>query len=173
MQKFTQKYTIIMLLEDRPVGYEFTSTDWPLHSTIADTFAVNYTDKLIVRLKQLASTHKPIQVTAAHDDFFGQQQETQVTILNMNDEILNLHQEIIELLENAGATFNSPQYNKEGFRAHATAQSHARLNEGDSVIFDNLTIVDMFPGKNPYMRKILQQVKLGSRVSKLASFCLN
>jgi len=41
MQQFTQKYTIIQLFKDIPEGTQFSASNWPLHVTIADTFAID------------------------------------------------------------------------------------------------------------------------------------
>jgi len=166
MQKFTQKYTIIMLLEDRPNGYEFSSSNWPLHVTIADTFAVDWdSNNLRDKLSLLVSNHVPVTAIAAHDEYFGSERQTQVTILDTSKGLIELHNKVIALLEEAGAVFNNPEYNNAGFRAHATVQPHARLNEHDAVSLNNLTVIDMFPNKNPHLRKIIKIMELGKRQS--------
>lgn len=51
---FTQKYTIISPIEQVVEGQVFESINWPLHSTIADTFAVDAIDDgLISRIQRL------------------------------------------------------------------------------------------------------------------------
>jgi hypothetical protein len=57
-QKFTQKYTIIQLFEDLEDGYEFSSDAWPLHSTLVDVFAIDWSvDEMVSHLNNLLSTH--------------------------------------------------------------------------------------------------------------------
>lgn len=57
MPQFTQKYAIIQLFEDMPVGTEFPSSNWPLHITIADTFAIDWdTLTMTERLTELLKT---------------------------------------------------------------------------------------------------------------------
>lgn len=161
MQKFTQKYTVIALLEDVEEGYEYPSNKWPLHITIADTFAIDWDIKeLIIELTKLSKTLKPVGCVASHDEYFGPEQKTQVTILDMSKELVALHYEVVDLLKKAGVKFNDPQYTESGFRAHSTVQPHARINIGETVIIKNLALVDMFPNKDPYQRKILKVVKL-------------
>lgn len=161
MQKFSQKYTIIALLEDRKEGFEYASDSWPLHITIADTFAVERKESdLDSKLSDLVSKTKPVTGTADHDEFFGASQEVQVTILNMSDELVALHFDVIGLLKSCGAVLNDPQYSEEGFRAHATVQSHARLTFGETVTLTKLAIIDMFPNEDPYQRKILKIIEL-------------
>ncbi|MDO8592030.1 MAG: 2'-5' RNA ligase family protein [bacterium] len=163
-QKFSQKYTIITLLEDMEEGTEFPSTNWPLHVTIADTFAVDWgVNNLREKLSELAAKCKPFKAKAAHDEYFGPEKQTQVTILDMSKELVALHHDAVALLKSAGAVFNDPQYTEGGFRAHATVQSHARLNKGDTVAFENLAIVNMFPNEDPYQRKIMKILRLSGK----------
>ena len=80
--------------------------------------------------------------------------------MDMTPELMNLHKQIIKTLRDAGAIFDEPQFNEDGYRAHATVQKAHRLNEGDSVLIDEVTIVDMFPNQDITRRKILKTIKL-------------
>jgi len=42
MQKFTQKWAIIALLENTNEGAEFYFTDFPLHLTVAGVFKIDH-----------------------------------------------------------------------------------------------------------------------------------
>ena len=109
MQKFSQKYTIIALLEDKEEGFEYASSNWPLHVTIADTFAVERADSdLDNKLSNLVSKKKPVTGIADHDEFFGAAQDVQVTIIDMGDELVALHYDVIGLLKSCGAVPNDP-----------------------------------------------------------------
>lgn len=139
MQKFSQKYSIIQLLEDMKEEVEFSVGHWPLHVTVADTFAADW-DKndLRKKLEELLGGLKPATAVGDHDEYFGPEKQTQVIILDMSEELVDLHHKVIELLESAGAVFNDPQYAKEGFRAHATVQRHARVNKGNVITLNAL-----------------------------------
>ena len=161
VKKFTQKYTIITLLEDMAEGTIYLSNDWPLHVTIADTFSINWEiDDLGTKLSVLAPKLKSATAIAAQDEYFGSEKQTQVTILDMSGGLIDLHNGVVSLLKSLGAVFNDPQYMGERFRAHATVQSNARLSMEDVVKFDNLAIVDMFPDGDPYKRKVLKLISL-------------
>jgi 2'-5' RNA ligase len=164
MERMTQKYTIVQLLEDMQEGDEYAPSDWPLHVTLSDIFAVecdiNY---LCQQLSELLANKKPTVVTADHDEYFGPDKRTQVTLLAMNEELLALHYDVIALLKYNGATFNTPQYIETGFRAHATVRPHARLYQRDEVRFDAFSIIDLLPDKNPNRRKILKTFPLQGR----------
>lgn len=161
METFTQKYTIVQLLEPMNEGDEYDPSDWPLHVTLADIFAVDCDiNDLFVQLTDLLSNRKPVTGVAAHDEHFGPRKQTRVTILDMSEELIALHYDIIALLKRNGATFNTPQYIEAGFRAHATVRPQARLRQGGVVHFHALTVIDLFPNENPNRRKVLKTIPL-------------
>lgn len=162
MTALTQKYCIIQLLEPKEEGAEWRASEWPLHVTIADVFAVDWAgNDLFTRLGDLLAEHQPFTSTAQGDEQFGEQGQVHVTLLDMNKELITLHRDAVALLKNAGAVFNTPQYIEEGFRAHATVRPHSRLHTGDTVTFRALAVVDMFPEDDPQKRKILKIIRLG------------
>lgn len=161
MQEFTQKYSIVSLLENKKEGYEFPSSNWPLHVTLAGTFAIKWdVEKLIKKLDELPKQFKPISSVVSHDEYFGPEKEVHVAILDMSKELIKLHYDVVGLLKEAGAKFNNPQYIESGFRAHSTIKPHVRTNIGDTVLIKNLAVIDMFPGKDPYQRKIIKVIGL-------------
>jgi 2'-5' RNA ligase len=158
MSEFTQKYTIIQLFEDVPEGTQFSASSWPLHATIADTFAIDWDVlTMIEKLTQLLSSHASAISVVENDKLFGDQ--VQVALLKKTDDLVKLHYDVIELLEQGGWRPNDPQFAKEGFLPHSTVQKHARLNKGVEVTFNALTIIDMFPEEDPYQRKVVKTIK--------------
>lgn len=161
MQAFTQKYAIIQLFEEVAEGTEFPATNWPLHSTIADTFAIDWniptmTEKLVELLKD----HPQATSVAEDDRFFGDNGQVQVALIKKTNSLVKLHYDIIELLEQGGWKPNDPQFAKGGFLPHSTVQPRGRLKKGDEVTFDALSIIDMFPNEDPYQRKILKTIRI-------------
>jgi 2'-5' RNA ligase len=163
MQPFTQKYAIIQLFENVAEGMEFPASDWPLHSTIADTFAIDWdVTTMVEKLTKLLEGHAQATSEAEDDQFFGDNGQIQVALIKKIDDLVKLHYDVIELLEQGGWKPNDPQFAKEGFLPHSTVQPHSRLNKGDEVIFNTLSIIDMFPNQDPYQRKVLKTIKIGS-----------
>ena len=161
MQQFTQKYTIIQLFKDIPEGTQFSASNWPLHVTIADTFAIDWdVPTMVEKLTQLLSSRTSATSVVENDRFFGDQRQVRVALLKKTDDLVKLHQDVIKVLERGGWKPNDPQFAKEGFLPHSTVQKHTRLNKGDEVIFNALTIIDMFPGENPYQRRVLKTIKI-------------
>lgn len=156
MTGFSQKYTIICLLEDRVTGSTYDYTAWPLHITIADTFAIDWqVGQILNALKSIAAKTKKFTAKAAHDEYFGANHDIGVTIITPDEQLTRLHYDIVKALKPGGLIFNDPQYNEAGYRAHAKIQPHARINEGDSVDISKIALIDMFPEKDPYKRKVL------------------
>lgn len=161
MPVFTQKYAIIQLFEPMPVGTQFSLENWPLHSTIVDTFAIDWdAAKMAEQLDILLAPHTPAHSTVDSDTFFGPEKQTHVMLLQKTKGLGDLHNDVITLLEQGGLVLNDPQFAREGFLPHSTVQKHARLYKGDEVSFTALTIIDMFPGSDPYQRKVLATIPL-------------
>lgn len=163
MQKFTQKYTIVQFFDDIAEGYEYSSDNWPLHSTIVDTFAIDLSvDEMTNRLTDVLKSHAIADSEAEDDRFFGENGQVQVVLLNRSESLVKLHQDVLVALEEGGLKLNDPQFARDGFLPHATVQKHARLHKGDKVQFTALSIVDMFPDEDPYKRKVLKTIAIGS-----------
>lgn len=162
MQQFSQKYAIVQLLEDLPEKFEYDWKSWPLHVTIADVFAIDWpVDMLCSKLKELASQQSPFTTTALNDEFFGPNKEVRVVLIDKTKQLAQLHADAVQLLEPGGVIFNNPQYRGEGFLPHSTVQSHVRLHQGDTVSFNALSIIDMFPNNDPYRRKVITTIPFG------------
>lgn len=79
----------------------------------------------------------------------------------VTDSLTKLHLHVLKELEDGGLVLNDPQFARDGYLPHSTVQKHARLNKGDRVKFTSLSIIDMFPNKDPYMRKVLRTIRIG------------
>ena len=162
MQKFTQKWTIMILLERMEEGTKFFWKNWPQHITLVDIFAVDWENaNLQDKLEDLLANLKAFKIVVADDTSFGLPTEpATVTLFEKSTDLQSLHNNIIELLKNAGAVFNNPEYIGEGFVAHSTVQKDKHLKKGGAVKVSEVTIVDMFPNGDGLMRRILQTVRL-------------
>lgn len=156
-----QKYVIVKFLEQVDQGTEFAASSWPLHVTLASNFVVDWESTgLIEKLSALLAKRDSVEAAVGDDEYFGPQKQVHVTLLEMSEELVSLHNDTITLLKECGAVFDEPQYLEEGYRAHATVQTHPRLHKGDTVRINELTIVDMFPLSDINRRKVLRTIKL-------------
>lgn len=160
MPSFTQKYTIVQLIEDLPDGYEYSMKDWPLHVTLADVFAIDgvWTD-LLKDLERRFKSQATFFSDLVANDLFGEYRSIKVKLLRKTDELQKLHDNIIRVLERHDVAFNSPQYTKAGFKPHLTEQSNGSLHIGDIVELRSITLIDMFPNEDPYRRKVLGTIR--------------
>ena len=163
MEKFTQKYSIVSFFDDFEDGYEFHYSSWPLHVTLADTFSIG-TDinKVMDELELLMTPMKSLTLAVGEDAYFGPDKDVHVVLLNMSAELIKMHYEIVNLLKNNGLVFNDPQYQEEGYLAHIAVRPDTLLSNGESVVINKLSIVDMFPSNDGYQRKILKTIKFNT-----------
>ena len=160
-----QKYTIIQLFEDIDEGYEYTSKNWPLHSTVIDTFAISWPiDTMVTKLTEILQNHATASSEARGDEKFGENGQVPAVLLHRSESLVNLHFDLLSVLEEGGIILDKPQYARDGFIPHATIQSHARLNKGDKVQFTALSIIDMCPGGVPFKRKVLKTIAIGNQL---------
>ena len=172
MSQFTQKYALVQFFEPIDVSYEYSSSNWPLHSTIVDTFAIDWSvDEMVAQLTKLLSKHSVVNSQAEDDAYFGENGKTRVVLLQRTKSLVQLHLDILTVLEGGSIVLNDPQFARDGFLPHATIQKHAHLHKGDLVKVTSLSIVDMFPGADPYKRKVLETISMGGmkepRIEKL------
>lgn len=161
-----QKYVIIKLLEPKKEGVQFAASDWPLHVTLVPRFVINLEGTgLLEKMATLLRSHKPVEVVAETDELFGEFKNIKVTLLEKTPELTKLHSTIIDLLKSMGAIFDEPNFIEEGFRPHVTVQSKRRVQPGDLVKIDELSLIDMFPGGDINQRKVLKTIKFQSLLS--------
>lgn len=162
MGQFTQKYTIVQFFEDIEEGYVYPSSNWPLHSTVVDTFAIKCPiDKMVAKLTETLKHHEAANSEAGDDRFFGEKGQVQVVLLDRTESLIKLHLDVLATLEDGQFTLNDPWFARDGFLPHATVQKHAHLNKGEKMQFAALSIIDMFPNEDPYMRQVLKTIKIG------------
>ncbi len=158
--KYTQKYCLVAFMTPQNVGTEFHYSAWPLHMTLADVFAIELDKTGIVdALRSLLSTVHTVQVRAVEDSVLGEQ-KTPVTIFDRSKDLEELHVKLIDLLEAHGASFNTPEFVRDGFLPHATVQASGRVSVGDALTIRSVSLVDMFPDGDWQRRRVLATFEL-------------
>jgi hypothetical protein len=156
---YRQKYALVYFIQPIDIGVEFDMSEWPLHITLADVFAVDILGTgLDAKLEQLLAECSAVVTHAIEHAILG---KTPVVILDRNNEILNLHYKIVELLSENGAEFNNPEFTREGFAPHSTVQKQGSLRNSESILIDSMALVDMFPDENWQKRRILSKYTIG------------
>jgi 2'-5' RNA ligase len=154
----TQKYCLVSLLENTPVGVEFHFKDWPLHLTLVGVFSLPNITKLLQRISEIARSLQPFSLLADEAAQWGEEGQIHVMKLKVTPEISQLHTMLLELLRNADAQFNEERYLGDGYTPHITNQKHASIQSGETVNVSNISLIDMFVGSDWQQRKILWTV---------------
>lgn len=158
MAEFSQKYCLVQFLEPIDEGFVFSAKDWPLHSTIAGVFALDrpqYGDALGETIARQSGVTSQITEPA----FFGTNGEVPVMLVGRTPEIELLHKNIVDFVLSHYGSFNEPHYLYEDFRPHVTIHGDA-LAQDTPIIFDVLSLVDMFPDNDASVRRVLQTARL-------------
>lgn len=127
--------------------------DWPLHITLADVFAIDRTGTNIeAKLAAATAELLPVSATAEKEAVLG---TARVVLFDKNGDLLELHRHLVDLLEVNGASFNTPEFTRDGYLPHCTIQTAGRLHSGDKVTINTIALIDMFPGSNWQRRKVI------------------
>ena len=142
---YSQKYTIVQFFQQIDEGETFAMADWPLHTTLADVFAINITDELMSNVQRYINTQPMAKTYIKSEATLG---TTNVWLLENTTELQNIHTTLVGILNKHGVIFNNPEFTASGYIPHITKQAHASMNLGDAVIVNTWSLVDMFPDGN-------------------------
>lgn len=157
--QFTQKYAIVSFLDSIEPGVEFTSADWPPHITIADVFAVSGDiDFLTDDLRQVFNNQSSLSTHVISEEWFGECHDVHVGILEKTHELADVHRRVVEVLDTYAVVFNNPEYAREGYKPHKTLQVQDKYVSSERFRVRSLSLVDMFPGEDPYARRVVATV---------------
>lgn len=148
---YSQKYAIAQFFQAAEVGQEFSMSEWPLHITLADVFAIAVTEQLINELLDFVDNRDPVATRVTEERTLG---TTPVAVLENTPALQTYHNDLVDILLRHGAVFNMPEYTRSGFLPHITHQPQARMQIGDEVVIGSISFVDMFPDGDWQMRKI-------------------
>ncbi len=148
---YSQKYTIVQFLGETLTDV-FSMEDWPLHITLADVFAIHLSDELLGDLSNLTASQNEISLGSGSDTISAVK-------IERTQELEALHRGLIDLLEQNGAVFNTPEYTRSGFLPHCTYQEGLRPQDKE-VSFHELSLVDMFVENDWRKRKVIASFKL-------------
>jgi hypothetical protein len=160
MPQFTQKYTIVCFLNPEDIPIEFSASDWPLHATILDTFKTDWSlEDLLQAIEQAVVNTAPFNITPLERAMLGPHKDVPVKLLQQDVHILDLHSTLLELTEPGSFVFNTPEFVGEGFLPHVTDQLDSQVDVGKTYTFASASLIDMFPGGDPYQRKVIETIQ--------------
>jgi hypothetical protein len=148
---YSQKYTLVHFISPATDGVEFHMSDWPLHITLADVFAIDRSN-LDTALADFLAQTAPVKTTALSNSTLG---AASVILLDKSPTLLQLHADIVSLLGAHGVVFNNPEFTRDGFIPHSTIQKSSQLQVNDEVTIDSVSLIDMFPDNDWEQRRVL------------------
>ena len=161
MEKLTQKWAIISLLENAPEGSEFYYTEFPLHVTLAGVFKIDKDGGCLAnKLTNLLVGQHSFEIEADDKDMFGPNKDVAVMKIKKNTGLMDLYGKIYTWLDNSGAVYNEPTYQGKSYLPHSTFQKSGILQSGESKHIKSVSIVDLLPNNDGYQRKIFATIEL-------------
>lgn len=155
------RYGIATLLESHPSGYEFKTDNTPLHLTHVDSFAIDLeADALVTKLSERLTDFPAFSVRATHDQMLGQNNDIHVTILELNDQLKNLHAAIMQVLSEERAILKNPHFHNEGFNPHVSVYGSRRVEPGDQIRIKDISLATRLTEDDNPTHKILATIAL-------------
>jgi hypothetical protein len=161
--EYSQKYTIVCFFEEKP-KVSFPALEWPLHVTILDTFKTEWPlDTLTRALEEVALTIAPFHTLPTQIALLGEDKNVSVKLLQLNSDMLALHNKLLSLVNDGAFIFNTPEFVDKGFLPHATDQKDGIVQLGQKYLLKSVSLVDMFPNGDHMGRTILSTFDFGLR----------
>ena len=147
-------------------GQVFPRTGWPLHVTLV-RFDAGSRDSADVAAHIAGLADGP--ATAAlgavlrvgEDAAFGRNGSVPVSLVETHPALQELHEQLVQVVTDVGGRILTPQHTLAGYRPHVSHQATEgpdakRLHPGDAVVLDRVALVDMAPGGNHTIRRVLR-----------------
>ncbi|MBB6406495.1 2'-5' RNA ligase family protein [Arthrobacter sp. AZCC_0090] len=156
---------LVAFVEAVADGLVFPRSDWPLHITLL-RFDVEPSDgeDVAARLSELVSAPAMgalgAELTVGSDAGFGHQGSIPVSLVEHHPILQGLHEELFDAMESVGGRAATPRYVLDHYRPHISHHDGKRPEPGDAVVLDQIALVDMAPGGNHTIRRILKLWRL-------------
>ncbi|HEY8108565.1 MAG TPA: 2'-5' RNA ligase family protein [Patescibacteria group bacterium] len=155
------KYLVVHFLDSLSEGERFESSAWPLHLTLIPPFSTNAERSDLEQFLRTVSQRRPIDLKVSGKSLFGVRQDIPVMEVVLLPELRDLHEAVVNALEEQDVRHGSPAHIREGFRPHVTIQKSGTAEPGQTVRMDAITLVG-YPTDRT--REVLTHFPLGSGV---------
>lgn len=147
-------------------GQVFLRTEWPLHVTLVrfDAAAADGADvaqSIAALADGPANAALGAELTVGEDAAFGRNGSVPVNLVEPHPALQELHERLVQVVVDAGGRILTPRHTLSGYRPHVSHQATPgpdakRLHRGDVVVLDRVALVDMAPGGDHAIRRILR-----------------
>ncbi|MFJ6027215.1 2'-5' RNA ligase family protein [Pseudarthrobacter sp. NPDC092424] len=143
----------------------FLRTDWPLHITLVrfDADASTGGDPaaaVAAAADAPARAALGTMLRIGEDAGFGRDGSVPVSLVEAQPQLQTLHEELVRAVSGQGGRILTPYHTLSGYRPHVshrgTTPDTKRLRPGDAVVLGRIALVDMAPGGDRTIRRILR-----------------
>jgi hypothetical protein len=156
----------VAFVEPVAAGQVFPRSDWPLHITLVrfDVGAPADADPA-VSVGALAEAPARAALGAGlrvgEDAAFGRNGSVPVSLVDPHPALQALHEELVQVVAGVGGRILTPRHTLSGYRPHVSHHGTPgaglkRLNQGDAVVLERIALVDMAPGGDHTIRRVLR-----------------
>jgi hypothetical protein len=151
----------VAFVEPVAEGQDFPRTEWPLHITLVkfdvDTGPGDDVESRIAALADApirAALGAPLAI--GEDARFGHRGSVAVSLVEAEPRLQALHEALVELVAGLEAVISTPHHTLANYRPHVTHHGSRRRHPGDVVVLDRVALVDMAPGGDRKIRRVLR-----------------
>lgn len=146
---------VVAFVEPVAEGLEFPRENWPLHITVVkfDAASAGNVVELMAEPVAAALGHR---VTVGRDAGFGRAGTIPVSLIDPDPRLQELHNALAGIVTALPGRISTPAYTLAGYRPHVSHHGGKRLRPGDTVALDRIALVDMAPGGDHTVRRILR-----------------
>nr|WP_306632421.1 2'-5' RNA ligase family protein [Arthrobacter ulcerisalmonis] len=161
----------VVFVEPVADGQVFPRTEWPLHITLV-RFDAGCRDGADVAESIAGLADRPAAaalgtvLTVGADAAFGRNGSVPVNLVEPHPALQELHERLVQVVADACGRILTPHHALSGYRPHVSHQAGAhqapsgpggkRLRQGDAVVLDRIALVDMAPGGDHTIRRVLR-----------------
>lgn len=160
----------VAFMEPVAEGQVFPRTDWPLHITLlrfdvrfdaGTTKGADVAERIAGLADAPAAAALGTPLTVGADAGFGRDGSVPVSLVAPHPALQQLHEQLVYLVADAGGRVLTPGHALAGYRPHISHHGSKRLHQGDAVVIDRVALVDMAPGGDHTIRRVLRLWSLG------------
>lgn len=112
------------------------------------------------RIRSALDGQSRVAVSAQTEVRFGPRRTVPVTVLEPAPSLLVVHAKLLNILGEDGACFDQAEYVGPGYRPHVTITPQRRLERGEVVVVDSVSMVDLQPAGDAHRRRVLATIPL-------------
>ncbi|MFF2346717.1 2'-5' RNA ligase family protein [Pseudarthrobacter sp. NPDC058119] len=160
----------VAFVEPVAEGQVFPRTEWPLHITLL-RFDVRFdagsqesgdvAERIAGLADGAATAALGAPLTIGEEAGFGRNGSVPVNLVQPHAALQELHEQLVKLVPVVEGRILTPGHTLTGYRPHVSHQGTTgagakRLHPGDAVVLDRVALVDMAPGGNHTIRRVLR-----------------